>query len=553
MSQLPAPEVTLDAVLRLVLPLSTATVGSEYAGRAANWVTILTELNELPNQVMAGDIVILPANLQKGANSASLKKLLTELNELSVSALLTFRPIADSVVSEAELNEIPILIVTGDVTLREVHQGIAGLLVDRQKQIRERGMQLYRRLTEMSREGLGLAAMTEVMSRLTGKIVSVQDKRMDILAMTIPSTMNLDSTTVRSALIRLDILPRALKNRKAAASALQDHWQQLLSVGDLQLGRLISPIVSGDRARGYVSVVGLPEDLDLLDTLTVEYGAAACALEMAKAKAISEAKKELRGNFLEGLLAGTLPDAEINRLSGRLDHDTTRPHAIITFNWDGQDPPSLRRLESPLSWLVSSHNKPALTHIYGNNHVCVFQSLDESDDKMVSAIELAHHVREHLRAEFPDQRLLCGLSGPAASLEEWPEVYRQALQAMKVAERLHLDKTVEFNNLGVYRLLTELVDAPAVQEFCREVIGPLVKYDERHRSNLVKTINAYFENHGNISQTAETLYIHRNTLLYRLERIQGLTGQHLDNSDERLALQLALKLRQIQPDNHKAG
>jgi purine catabolism regulator len=551
MSQLSTPEVTLDAVLRLVLPLSTATVGSDYSGRPANWVTILTELSELNNQVQAGDIVILPANLQAGANLKALKQLLTGLSELSASALLTFRPIADNIASEAENSGIPILIVTGDVTLREVHQGIAGLLVDRQKQIQERGMQLYRRLTEMSREEQGLAAMTEVMSRLTGKIVAVQDKRLDIMAMTIPSNMSLDSLMVQSALIRRDILPRALKNRKAAASALQNQWQQMVSVGDTQMGRLISPIISGDRARGYVSVVGLPEELDLLDTLTVEYGAAACALEMAKAKAISEAKKELRGNFLEGLLAGTLPETEINRLSGRLDHDTTRPHAIMTFAWDGDDTPSLRRLESPLSWLVSSHNRSALTHIYSNNHVCVFQSLADRDDKMSSAVELARHIREHLRAEFPKQRLLCGLSGPAKSLGEWPEVYHQALQAMKVAERLHLDKTAEFNNLGVYRLLTELVDAPTVQEFCSEIIGPLVRYDQRHRSNLVKTIGAYFENHGNISQTAENLFVHRNTLLYRLERIQDLTGQHLDNSDERLALQLALKLRQIQPDEQQ--
>ena len=55
---------------------------------------------------------------------------------------------------------------------------------------------------------------------------------------------------------------------------------------------------------------------------------------------------------------------------------------------------------------------------------------------MISEIELALHVREHLRAEFPNQRLLCGLSGPAESLREWPEVYRQALQAMKVAGAL---------------------------------------------------------------------------------------------------------------------
>lgn len=67
----------------------------------------------------------------------------------------------------------------------------------------------------------------------------------------------------------------------------------------------------------------------------MEQGAATCALEMAKAKAISEAKKALRGNFLEGLLAGTLSSAEIERLSTRLDHNTAKPHVVLTYIWDG--------------------------------------------------------------------------------------------------------------------------------------------------------------------------------------------------------------------------
>ena len=76
-------------------------------------------------------------------------------------------------------------------------------------------------------------------------------------------------------------------------------------------------------------------------------------------------------------------------------------------------------------------------------------------------------------------------------------------------------------------------------------MGPLVRYDERHRSNLLDTISAYFEHHGNVSQTAEALFIHRNTLVYRLERIQELTSQDLDSADMRLSMHLALKLWQL--------
>ena len=120
-----------------------------------------------------------------------------------------------------------------------------------------------------------------------------------------------------------------------------------------------------------------------------------------------------------------------------------------------------------------------------------------------------------------------------------------ALQSMQLGQRLRLNQVVEFSSLGVYQLLGQLEDIPAVREFTQKVIGPLVDYDEQHRSSLVQTIDAYFKNHGNISQTAETLFIHRNTLLYRLDRIQDLTNHDLNQSNMRLALHLALKFRQL--------
>lgn len=549
MNQSTGTRVTLNDILRLVLPLNTRVEGDGDTGRTANWVSVLTQFDGLQNQVQPGDIVIVPTALQRQAGEAALAESLAELAHLRASALLVFQPVARGTARRAAEYDLPILVVSGDVTLRDVHQGVAGLLVDRQKQIVERGMQLYRRLTELSREEQGLAAMTDVMARLTGKIVAVQDKRLEILAITCPPDSPAEVEAVRSALSQRDSLPAELRNRKEVAASNQSYWQQLLTVGELKMARLVSPIISGDRARGYVSVVGPPDELDLLDALTAEHGAAACALEMAKVKAISEAKKALRGNFLEGLLAGTLPNKEIERLAGRLDHDTSRRHAILALAWDGEETPSLRRLESPLNWLLSSHNRPALTHIYSDDHVCVFQALEDSDQDMASALELARRLREHLRAEFPRVRLVSGLSGPAETLADWPRVHRQAVQAMQLASRLQLDSVVEFDHLGVFQLLTQLEDLPAVRRFCEQVIGPLANYDLQHRSTMVDTLSAYFNHNGNISQTAESLYIHRNTLLYRLDRIQELTGQDLDQADARLALHLALKLWQLRPDH----
>lgn len=537
-------EVNITDVMRLALPLETRVIGNaSQARKPVKWVVLLTTWANLAEQVRPGDLIIIPAHLQQIAAGDMANKL-KSLADADVAGTVIFQPLTEDAVETAEVLDMPILQAPDNTAVRELNQTIASLLIDRQTATSERAMQLYRRLSEMSREGQGLQAMTDVMRNLTGNIVLVQDKRLEIQAISWPEDTKVDKDALIEALQQRDQLPPILRNRKAAARARQSYWQQILPVENM--GRLISPIISGDRARGYLSVLGT--SLDLLDSLTVEHGAAACALEMAKAKAVSEAKKALRGDFLEGLLAGTLPQREIKRLEGRLDHNTQEPHAVMTLSWlSPEDAPSLRRLETTIGWLLTNHTRPALVHIYGGQHICIFQALKE-DAEMDSAYDLARRLLEQVEAEYSDAHLIGGMSGPAATLTDWPQTYKEALQAMQVAQRLGLtDQIVEFNSLGIYQLLCELEEYSAVQEFADQVIGPLAEYDEQHRGSLVKTIEAYFNHHGNISRTAESLFVHRNTLLYRMERIQELTEQDLNNADMRLAMHLALKLWRLRP------
>ncbi len=59
---------------------------------------------------------------------------------------------------------------------------------------------------------------------------------------------------------------------------------------------------------------------------------------------------------------------------------------------------------------------------------------------------------------------------------------------------------------------------------------------------MIHTLQVYFEHNGNLSQAAEALFVHRNTLIYRMERIATLTGANLDDPEVRLAMQLALHI-----------
>ena len=89
------------------------------------------------------------------------------------------------------------------------------------------------------------------------------------------------------------------------------------------------------------------------------------------------------------------------------------------------------------------------------------------------------------------------------------------------------------------RLLRELARSPDLAPF-RELVRPLVEHDLERRSDLVRTLRAYFASGTNASEAADRMFLHRNSMLYRLERIQKLTGLDLKDPGASLALQLGL-------------
>ena len=93
--------------------------------------------------------------------------------------------------------------------------------------------------------------------------------------------------------------------------------------------------------------------------------------------------------------------------------------------------------------------------------------------------------------------------------------------------------------MEVKRLLEKLAASPELSPFAG-LVQPLEDYDRERGSDLVRTLAVYFGTGENASEAADRLFLHRNSLLYRLERIQNLTGLDLRDSEVRLALRLGL-------------
>lgn len=94
-------------------------------------------------------------------------------------------------------------------------------------------------------------------------------------------------------------------------------------------------------------------------------------------------------------------------------------------------------------------------------------------------------------------------------------------------------------------LVSEAVEAVRWQ--ARDLLDPLLRYDETHNGDLVRTLREYLRDGCNASRTAEHLYLHRSGLLYRIRRIEDLLSARLDDFETRVALELAVLCLKDEP------
>jgi purine catabolism regulator len=144
---------------------------------------------------------------------------------------------------------------------------------------------------------------------------------------------------------------------------------------------------------------------------------------------------------------------------------------------------------------------------------------------------------------LPGVAVTAGVGGVCSSASAIARSHAQARRALETARRFgRSGEVVAFEDLGVYRLLFHVSDASELRGFTDQVLGPLVEYDQRHGSDLVRTLEVFLRNNGNIQATARELSLHVNSVTYRLQRVGAIGGIDLEDSEDRLLAQVALKI-----------
>ena len=177
-------------------------------------------------------------------------------------------------------------------------------------------------------------------------------------------------------------------------------------------------------------------------------------------------------------------------------------------------------------------------------------NINESDVVVVKALpnadcnEEIHKIALGIEKTLRDElgiKCVIGISTVAHHLRELADRYKEAQVAIDVGRVFESDKTIiNYENLGLGRIIYQL-PTTLCEMFLKEVFkkNPIETLDE----DTLETINRFFENNLNVSETSRRLYVHRNTLVYRLEKIKKITGLDLREFDHAIVFKVAMMVK----------
>jgi purine catabolism regulator len=270
-----------------------------------------------------------------------------------------------------------------------------------------------------------------------------------------------------------------------------------------------------------------------------------------------EARLRLQGDFLSDLLdTPTPPEAALLERARRLGYDLSRQHLVFVLRPRNSEPrngssPSRaeqRFVDAARRRLVLADVTTLLRERDGSIQVLMPCPAELDANDADAALLWVERLRCSLEESLaPDAvSIVAGVGRTPRPDTSAYTAMREATRAADIAASIAGDSpaALHFARLGALRLIFHLADNPELRAFQRDVLGPLETSDNARRSEFVRTLEAFLRAGGNHMRAARDLNVHRNTLIYRLERIQELLGgANLEDPEMRLNVQLALKIR----------
>ena len=300
-----------------------------------------------------------------------------------------------------------------------------------------------------------------------------------------------------------------------------------------------APVVLAGELAGRLWVTAPPADPEPVQLRVIERFALVIALVLLQQRHLLNVQSQLSGDLLGDLLRDggpVRPQAVLER-AATIGHDLSRPHVVAVLAVDGPLSPAVRLPELARTAVASGPCPLAGPH---DGLLVLLVPAEPDPGKGLRSI-----LAKASRAVGPRGTVTVAAGPVARDLADYATAFRVARGAAAVRRATSPGGFVDVRRLGLSALLLETGAPDALRRFAATVLRRVEAHEERHGGDLLRTVQAWLTAGCSTAATAEALVVHRNTVSYRLGRIEQLTRRSLRDNGVRLELQLALMIRDI--------
>lgn len=495
--------ITLRELMELsVLGKAKVISGQQGLDRVVRFVDIM-EVPDLKGWISEG-VMLLTTAYSIRHDPSLLTELIYTLDNLGAAALAIkparfLKEIPQGAIEASNACGLPIVEIPPEIPYTDITQPVMELLLGRQAMLLRRAEEVYRTLTTMVLENSGIQAVSDnVADFLKAPVALVDTERKTIVS----SPADFDWSQRESPLnwnIHVD--------RRTVARLLVDK-----------------------------------EQLDDMEEVGIEQARLVFALELMRRKVAEDTEFRLRGNFIDELLTPPLPSRhEVERRARQLGMNPEHKWEVAVI--EGETAPS----EETVNRLLEREAKKrgVTPHVeYRSSRAVLFLPTQEGR-KFTPGGDAQEPWEKTLEGWLKDKSegLSSYRSGIGTSEYLWHihTSYNEARKALSISRRLGQGTggVTRYEEMEVYHLL-EGLGGPGFERLFERKLGKLRQYDQEHDSNMMLTFYHYLECRGSLIETANSLYIHRNSVKYRLERIRDITGFDLNDPREQFVCHLCL-------------
>ena len=253
--------------------------------------------------------------------------------------------------------------------------------------------------------------------------------------------------------------------------------------------------------------------------------------------------EQISNAFIHAIESPLAADEYSKDLLAHVDIDGTFQIALITSgDLDSMDTVERKRISYRMQLFLANLTHNGQFFYYDSCFVVIMNAISEKQCE-----EILEPFAKRLNARMPQKNMWIGISSQVQGIGNLHIAYKRAMAAVRMARSEDVP-IMYFDRMGLYRLLYSVEDQMLLDELSENVLKPLTDHDSQRDADYVETLECFLKNGGSIKAVSDEMFIHRNTLLYRMNNIRNLLNCSLESSEDRMKYMIACMIRKMNVD-----